>query len=165
MTAKLDEARECAAKNPVRALELQNAHIAECPSDSHGYFCRHLTWSRLGEYEKALEDCSTAIRMLPKPGRYLARADIYRALGDHKRALADLNLVHSQDREVWLNSFGPHVRADTLARLGLLDEALADAALIGEDHWMPEHDGLPGGDRQQFIAEIKRRAAAAKHSV
>jgi hypothetical protein len=33
--------------------------------------------------------------------------------------------------------------------------------LIRDDHWMPEHDGLPGGDKQEFIAEIKRRAAIA----
>ncbi len=66
------------------------------------------------------------------------------------------------DRQEWLTSFGPHLRADTLARLGRLDEALADAALISDDHWMPAHDGLPGGDKQEFIAEIRRRAAAAR---
>jgi hypothetical protein len=29
---------------------------------------------------------------------------------------------------------------------------------------MPTHDGLPGGDKQQFIEEIKRRAKAAKRA-
>jgi hypothetical protein len=27
---------------------------------------------------------------------------------------------------------------------------------------MPDHHGLPGGNKQQFIAEITRRAAAAR---
>jgi tetratricopeptide (TPR) repeat protein len=115
---------------------------------AHGYFSRHLSWAAFGEYNKALADCSKAIAMSPNPHRYMARADIYRALGDHARALADLNHVHDTDHETWLHSFGPHCRADALARLGRLDEALADAALLRDDHWMPEHDNLPGGDKQ-----------------
>jgi hypothetical protein len=83
--------------------------------------------------------------------REFSRDDPRRALDIENRYI---------DRDEWLHSFGPHVRADTLARLGRLDEALADAALLPEDHWMPAHDGLPGGDKRQFIAEIRRRAAA-----
>ena len=89
---------------------------------------------------------------------------VHRALGDHVDALADLNTAHDMDREEWLHSFGPHLRADTLARLGRAEEALADAALLPDDHWMPAHDGLPGGDKQQFIAEIARRAAGANEA-
>jgi tetratricopeptide (TPR) repeat protein len=156
----LDDAREFSRDDPRRALDIENRYIAENPSDSHGYFSRHLTWAQLGAYDKALADCSKAIDMLPKTLRYLARSEIHRALGNHAEALADLNRAHDMDRDEWLHSFGPHVRADTLARLGRLDEALADAALLPEDHWMPAHDGLPGGDKRQFIAEIRRRAAA-----
>jgi hypothetical protein len=83
-------------------------------------------------------------------------------LGDYPRALADYNQAHDMDRADWLTSFGPHFRADTLARLGRLEEALADCALIEDDHWMPVHSGLPGGDKQQFIDEITRRALAAR---
>lgn len=74
----------------------------------------------------------------------------------------DFDSAHDINRDEWLTSFGPHVRADTLARLGRLDDALADCRLIRDDHWMPAHDGSPGGNKEQFIAEIKRRAAAVK---
>jgi tetratricopeptide (TPR) repeat protein len=158
----LDEARECARDDPHRALELENKHIAANPSDGRGYFSRHLTWARLGDYHKALADCSTAIGIQRKLGRYMARGEIHRALGDYTQALSDFNQAHDMDRNEWLTYFGPHTRADTLARLGRLDEALADARLIDDDHWMPEHDGMPGGNKQEFIAEIERRAAAAK---
>jgi tetratricopeptide (TPR) repeat protein len=158
----LDEARESARQNPLRAMDLINQHIKANPFDPHGYFSRHLSWEGFCEYDKALADCSKAIAMSPNSHRYMARADICRALGDHARALADLNHVHDTDHEAWLHSFGPHCRADALARLGRLDEALADAALLRDDHWMPEHDNLPGGDKREFIAEITRRAAVAR---
>ncbi len=141
-----------------------NRYIAANPDDSRGYFSRHITLARLGAYDKALEDCSTAIQIQPKTLRYISRSEIHRALGNHAAALSDLNQAHDMDREEWLHSFGPHLRADTLARLGRLDEALRDAALLPEDHWMPTHDGLPGGDKQQFIEEIKQRAKAAKRA-
>ena len=62
-------------------------------------------------------------------------------------------------------SFDPHFRADSLARLGRLEEALADCAFIPEDHWMPGVLGLPRGNKAEFIAEIKRRAVAARRRV
>lgn len=158
----LDDAREIGQLDPYRALDIKNRYIAANPDDSRGYFSRHLTWARLGEYRKSLMDCSKAIQMQPKTFQFIARSEIHRALSDHVLALADLNQAHDMDRDEWLHSFGPHLRADSLARLGRLDEALADAALLPEDHWMPANSGLPGGNKQQFIAELKRRAAAAK---
>lgn len=160
----LDEAREVARYDLHRALEIENQYIADNPNDSRGYFSRHLTLARLGEHRKALEDCSKAIDMAPKLLRYIARSEVHRALGNYKEALADLNRAHDMNPEEWLHSFGPHLRADTLARLGRPADALADAALLPPDHWMPAHDGLPGGTKEQFIAELKRRAAAAKRS-
>jgi tetratricopeptide (TPR) repeat protein len=160
----LDLARECRATDPERALRLANQHIQSNPVDPHGYFSRHLTLSRLGRTTEALRDCTTAIGIAPKPMRYLARGEIYRTLGDHERALADFNRAHDMDREKWLTSFGPHLRADTLARLGRLDEAREDANLLPDDHWMPANSGLPGGSKREFIYEIERRAMAAKKS-
>jgi tetratricopeptide (TPR) repeat protein len=158
----LDKARECRAEDPYRALELADRHISENPSDSHGYFSRHLTWMSLGEFHKALDDCNRALEFRQAYGTFLSRGEIYRALGDHDRAVADFDHANELNHEDWLTSFGPHLRADSLARLGRLDEALADCDLIGEDHWMPAHSGLPGGDKAEFIAEIRRRAARAR---
>jgi len=162
MRNDLDIALECRASDPLRALELENRYVAEHPADAHGYFSRHYTWSKLGEHGKAFADCEEAIRLHPIPFRYLARANLHRALGRFSEALKDLNHAHDCDHEMWLTSFGPHTRADTFARLGHLDEALADASLLPDDHWMPSFYGLPGGNKQQFIAEIRRRATAAR---
>ena len=49
---------------------------------------------------------------------------------------------------------GYSIRLSTPPRLSAGD-------LIRNDHWMPAHRSLPNGDKQQFIAEIKRRAAMA----
>jgi tetratricopeptide (TPR) repeat protein len=157
----LDEARECRAENPNRALALANHHIDAHPDDAHGYFSRYLTFQRLGRLGEALTDCSRALTLRPQASTYLCRGDLHRLMGNQHLALADFNQAHAMDREKWLTSFGPHMRADTLARLGRMGEALADANLIDDDHWMPAHDGLPGGNKQQFIAEIKRRVAVA----
>jgi tetratricopeptide (TPR) repeat protein len=160
----LDEARECHSEDPYRALEIANRYISQNPSSAFGYFSRHLTWERLGEFEKSLADCSRSIELDPKFIDYLSRGQTYRALGDHANAVRDFNVARSINMGKWLTSFGPHLRADSLARLGRLDEALADCDLIGEDHWMPAHGGLPGGDKAEFIAEIRRRAAGARLS-
>ncbi len=132
------------------------------PNDSHGYFVRHIIRKVSGNFHGAIKDCSKAIEIAPKQVSYRARGEVYRALGDHKEALSDFNRARDINYHEWLHSFGPHLRADTLARLGRLDEALADAALIKDDRWMAAYDGLPGGDKQEFIAEIKQRAAAAR---
>jgi tetratricopeptide (TPR) repeat protein len=158
----LDEARECAAQNPQRALELENRYIAAHPEDGHGYFSRHLSWMSFEDYDKAMQDCMMSLRLNPAPFSFMARGKIYRAIGDHERAVADFSHFHDLDYEEWRDTLGPYYRADSLARLGRLDEALADCALIEDDHWWPAHRGLPGGDKDEFIMEIRRRAALAQ---
>jgi hypothetical protein len=61
----------------------------------------------------------------------------------------------------WIDSLDPLFRADSLARLGRLDEALADCQFIPEDHNAPAFYDLPGGDKRQFIDQIRQRASAA----
>ena len=125
-TSLLDEARDCAARNPKRAFELESRHVAAYPEDSTGYFHRHFSWIRLGAYDKAMQDCETAIRPNAKPVMFMARGDLYRLLGDHARAVEDFTRARDLNYEDWLTSFGPHHRAGSLARLGRLEDALAD---------------------------------------
>ncbi len=161
-TSLLDEARKYAASDPARAFALRDEYVCANPEDGHGYFTRHLSWMRLGQYDRALEDCNSALRLSgEKTISLLARGDIHRAMGDHARAVEDFTRARALNYEEWLTSFGPHHRADSLARLGRLEDALADCALIADDHWMPAHRGLPGGSKTEFIAEIRRRAAQA----
>jgi tetratricopeptide (TPR) repeat protein len=157
----LDEARECRSDEPYRALEIANCYIRQHPNRSDGYFSRHLTWQTLGDFEKSIADCSRSIELDPKLIHYMSRGRSHRGLGDHASAVRDFDNARSMDVGQWLTSFGPHFRADSLARLGRLDQALADCDLIRDDHWMPVHSGLPGGNKREFTAEIRRRAALA----
>src|SRR5581483_11691443 len=90
----LDEARECRADDPHRALAIASHYIAAHPDDFRGYFSRHLTWEKLGEYEKSLQDCNRSLELRPHPIAYISRSEVYRRLGDHARAVADLNYLH-----------------------------------------------------------------------
>ena len=158
----LDEAMECRANEPIEALEIDNEYIRRNPFDPAGYFSRHLTWERLGEHQKALTDCNRVMQLESDSWNYFCRALIHRNLGDHMSAVADFDRMRELDHEEWLTSFGPHFRADSLARIGRLDDALADCKFISDDHWMPEHSALPGGNKREFIEEIKRRATVAR---
>jgi tetratricopeptide (TPR) repeat protein len=157
--AKLDQARDCRAADPQRALDLADRYISENPLDPLGYFSRHLTWRSIEEYNRALDDCNRSLELEQTYDTFLARGMLYRAKGDHARAVADFTRADELDHQEWLTSFGPHFRADSLARLGRLDEALADCDVIPNDHWIPAHSGLPGGNKAEFTAEIRRRAA------
>ena len=159
---ELREARECRRDDPQRSLEIYNEYIDAHPDDAQAYFSRHLTWDQLGDREQALADCSRSADLDPHWITFLMRGRLFRELGDHERAVADFDRSHALDPEQWRTGFGPHFRADSLARLGRLEEALKDCALIREDHRMPAHSGLPGGNKQQFTAEIRRRARIAR---
>jgi len=93
----LDEALECRAADPHRALMLANRHIAANPDEPHGYFSRHLTLSQLRRFDEALADCMHTIALAPRFWGYQSRGEVYRALGDHERALADFNRARNID--------------------------------------------------------------------
>jgi len=158
----LEEAHRCLRHHPLRALAIYQAYLAAHPDDPFGLLCRHQAWDALGELQKALADLSGAIELRPDFAGYSSRGMLLRKIGDHASAVADFTRSREVDEKTWKESFDPHFRADSLARLGRLEEALADCAFISDDHWMPGVLGLPRGNKAEFIAEIKRRAAAAR---
>jgi len=158
----LDEANRCLRSEPLRSLAICQNYLAAHPDDLYGLFSRYQAWNRLGELQKALADISRLIALDPCWNNYSARAHLFREMGDHARAVEDLTKARELDDEEWRGSLDPHFRADSLARLGRLDEALADCAYISENHWMPEVLGLPEGNKAEFIAAISKRARAAR---
>ena len=159
---ELDDAFELLRSDPQRSLEICQRYVAEHPGDAHGYFSRSDVWEKLGENEKALADINKAHELNPNSGGYSTRGVFFHGLGDYQCAIDDLTRAREYDEEEWKGSLDPHFRADCYARLGRLDEALADCAYIEEDHWTPGLKGLPAGNKQEFIEEIKRRAARAR---
>jgi tetratricopeptide (TPR) repeat protein len=159
---ELEEAGRCLRKNPRRALAICDKYLASHPNDDTALFRRFQAFDMLGEFQKALADINRVIDIKPDFAGYSCRGMLLRKLGDHAAAVADFTRSREADGKTWRESFDPHFRADSLARLGRLDEALADCAHIRDDHWMPGVLGLPRGNKAEFIAEIKRRALAAR---
>jgi tetratricopeptide (TPR) repeat protein len=116
----------------------------------------------LGEYDMALADINRVLEIDPNSGGYSARGHFFHGIGNYRRAIEDLTRSKDLDYDGWTTSLDPHFRADCYARMGRLNEALDDCAFIPDDHRMPAVFGLPGGNKEQFIAEIKRRALAAR---
>jgi len=159
---ELDDAFELLRSDPQRSLEVCQRYVAEHPDDANGYFSRFNAWQELGEREKALADINKVLELDPNSGGYSSRGVFFRSLGDFRQAIEDFTHARELDEEEWKGSLDPHFRADCYARLGRLDEALSDCAYIEEDHWTPGLMGLPAGNKQEFIEEIKRRASQAQ---
>ncbi|HWG06067.1 MAG TPA: hypothetical protein VG271_13720 [Beijerinckiaceae bacterium] len=110
----------------------------------------------------ALKDLNRMIELDPDCHAYSMRGRLLHKMKDYARAADDFTRARDLDEDGWRTSFGPHFRADSMARLGRLHEALADCAFIPQDHWMPGVFGLPPGNKQDFIDAIKRRAEEAR---
>jgi len=160
---ELDEAFDHLRKNPRRALELCEKYVSDHPDDTNGLFTRFQALRDLGQHERALADINRVVELEPNMGGYSSRGNFFRMIGQYQRGIDDLTKARELDEEAWKTSLDPIERADCYAHLGHLEEALADCAHIPDDWRMPSFDGLPGGDKQQIIEEIKRRAQAARN--
>lgn len=159
--SELDGVIDILRHDPKQALEICERYVSEHPDDPDGLFYRFQVLEDVGEHERALKDIDHLLELEPIMSNFSIRGRFFHEIGDHERAVKDLTRARELDDYEFRTSFDPHFRADSLARLGRLDEALADCALIEEDHWMPGVLGLPAGNKQEFIEEIKRRAALA----
>jgi tetratricopeptide (TPR) repeat protein len=162
--AELDEAFDHLRKNPSRSLEICQRYVSDHPGDANGYYSRFNAWDALGEHDKALADINRVLELDPNMGGFASRGKFFRRLGQYECGLKDLTRARELDQKGWETSLYPVERADCYARLGRLDDALADCAHIPDDWWMPSIDGLPGGNKQQIIEEIKRRALTAQNA-
>jgi tetratricopeptide (TPR) repeat protein len=162
-SVELDEALKLLRTDPQRSLEICDRYLGMHPDDPSGLFSRFQAWCRLENSEKALEDINRVLELDPNSGGFSSRGQFFHSIGNYVRAIEDLTKARELDEHEWETSLDPCLRADSLARLGRLQEALADCELIPDDHWMPALDGLPAGNKQEFVEEIKRRALLSQH--
>lgn len=148
--------------DPRKYLDLTEDFIRQHPDHSGGYFSRHWAWDRLGRPDLAVEDLNKSISLEQHPVSFRERGHMFRRLGDYHNAIQDYARSEALDPEGFVNSWGPLFRADCHARLGNEEAALTDCARLADDHWTPGLHGAPAGNKQEVIAEVRRRAAAAR---
>lgn len=158
----IKEQVELLRSDPQKYLALANELVRQNPSDSGAYWDRYSAWHKLGRNDLALQDLNKSLELKRTPSRLINRGELHRELVQYSEAIKDFDEAETLDPELWIGSFGSLYRADCHARLGNEKAALADCARLPEDHWTPGLDGTPKGNKQQVIAEIRRRAAAAK---
>ena|ERR1700733_5345576 len=78
------------------------AVIADCgeaiqqdPKLTHAYTLRGMAYRELGNLPKSLEDFNRAVELAPGLDTYFQRATTYQAMGEHAKAIADLDQVVS----------------------------------------------------------------------
>lgn len=110
--------------DPQAYLEIVNGWLRDDPSGSHAYHSRHFAWTKLGQPLRAIEDLDKAIELRPDPTTFRSRAEVFRELGEYRKALDDLNRGEAMDPQEWQSvGYGLLSQADCHARLG--DEAAA----------------------------------------
>jgi len=114
--------------------------------------------------DKALDDLNAAMALKSTAVGYLARGNILASLGRHQDAVDDFAKGQAMNPENWDHMWGPLYQASSHAYLGHEQEALAACDRLFEDHWTPGRCGAPGGDKQEVIAEIRRRLAEARNA-
>ena len=150
--------------HPVKYLALAQEFVRQNPNDPGAYFSRHWGWAELGRMDRALADLDRALSLEQHPVTYGARAMVLRAIGRHRDAIDDFNRAEALATDRSKVDFDRLFRADCHARLGDEKAALADCALLRDDHWTPGVFGAPKGNKQEVIAEIRRRAAAGRRA-
>ena len=117
-----------------RAIEDFDKAIELNPEDAAAYYNRGNAYDDLGQTERAIEDFDKAIELNPEFAAYYNRGNAYAKLGQTERAIEDY------DKAIELNpeyATAYSNRAESLIRLGRLNEATADcraAQRLAPDH-------------------------------
>ena len=162
MSDELDVATNCVVSDPERSLAICEQYLNAHPDDPRGLFCRFQALDELGEFEGALADINRVIDVDPDWLAYFSRGTFFHKFGHFEQAVADLSRAGKLDTEGSAVVHRACYRASALSHLGRLDEALADCEILPENHWMPGQNGLPAGNKREFIEEVKRRALGAQ---
>jgi tetratricopeptide (TPR) repeat protein len=152
--------------DPQRYLQIVNGWLEDDPKNVDAYFSRHQGWMQIGEPQKALDDLKTVAELdaNPNPMFLMARAAVYRHLGQYEKALADYNQADALDPKAWETDIvlGLLFQADTYARLGDEGPALSTCARLPEDFWTPGIRGAPGGGKTEVAEKLRVVAATAR---
>jgi protein O-GlcNAc transferase len=151
--------------DPQRYLQIVNEWIDADPENSRAYFSRHRGWMRIGEPLRALDDLNETIRLDRRPTALEARGDVHRHLGEYEKALVDYEAAEAFDPAQWEeDAFGLLYQADSHARLGDEDKALACCARLPDDFWTPGLHDAPAGDKAAVAERLKLIAAEARRA-
>lgn len=149
--------------DPQRYLNIVNQWIADNPKNTDAYYSRHFAWMDIGEPLRALDDLNKVIELEPDRMSLLSRGNVYRHLGQYRKALDDYGRGEAMDPAAWqADVLGLLYQADTHAQLGDEAAALAHCARLPDDFWTPGLDGAPSGDKTQVAEQLRRIAADAR---
>lgn len=150
--------------DPERYLAIANERVAQSPNDADTYFSRHFAWRALGQLNLALSDIDRSLELERHLVTLRVRGRLLREMGRYDEAIAAFDESEAMDPKEWVDASGPLFRADCYARLGKVEEALADCAKLREDHWTPGVFGTPAGNKKEVTAEIRRMALTVRRA-
>src|SRR5580704_6250677 len=87
---ELDHAFDLLQIDPKRSLEICEQYVHKHPDDPHGFDARARALRALGENDRALADLDKSLELAPNNGRYSARKDFFRRIGEYRRGVDDL---------------------------------------------------------------------------
>jgi tetratricopeptide (TPR) repeat protein len=109
----------------------------------------------MGEPHLALADHDKVVSLCPQEaGAFMARADDHLRLGNFAAAADDLDRAEKLDSAHYWPLI-PFLRALCRARIGRVEEALADAARVPDDYLLPGFDSAIPASKQQLAAVIE----------
>ncbi len=150
--------------HPGQYLRIAEDTIRRYPDDPEGYEDCVYYWMRFKQYDYALSDMTTVVRLEDSCLNRSLRAAVFRLLGRYQDAVDDLDEAERTDTTNVLVNLLNIDRAACYAHLGNLEAALADCARLPDDYCMPGLHGAPGGTKSQIIETVRRIAAEAKKS-
>lgn len=147
--------------DPAKYVAMKSEEIARDPHNADAFFSRHQGWLWLGKLDEALADINAAIALKQNSMRYVSRGLVWCRIGRYRDALDDFDRAEAFDPQEWPDLWGPLYQADCHSRIGNEAEAIAACEKLKDDFWSPGLDGTPAGNKQEIIAEVRRRLGAS----